>query len=161
VFAVAERRAPNVPVLALSLPTVAAPSAPVLVAVQAAKSPLSKPSLNSRPGPAALETVKSTLVEVPTLPAASDATATMVWFPSATVVVSQLALQGAPLVSAATSAPSTCHRTATTPTASLALASRSVLPDTSAPVAGAVMDTTGGVVSGACDTVKDTVADVP
>ena len=61
-----------------------------------------------------LLTVKLTLAEVRTLPAASAALATTVCAPSATVVLFQVAVHGEPFVSAATSTPSTNHLTEVT-----------------------------------------------
>src|SRR5437899_7543081 len=82
------------------------------------------------------------------LPAASRATALKVCEPLATAVVLKEAEYGAALSSAPTLAPSTLNWTPATPTLSAALAVTVIVPETVAPLAGEVMLTVGGVVSG-------------
>src|SRR3989344_4736688 len=81
------------------------------------------------------------------LPAASRATALMVWVPLVAVVVFHAREYGAMVSSAPTFAPSTLNCTPTTPTLSDALAEMVTFPETVAPSAGAVRETVGLVVS--------------
>jgi len=64
------------------------------------------------------------------------------------VVVFQDIEYGATVISAPKFAPSNLNCTPTTPTLSEALAVTVIVPDTVAPLLGAVMDTVGAVVSG-------------
>src|SRR5262245_42533193 len=73
-------------------------------------------------------------------------------------VVSQAILYGAVVTSEPNAAPSTKNCTPATPWLSLAVAVRSIVPPTVALLAGAVIDTVGGVVS-ELDTVTVTDAD--
>src|SRR5205823_9326691 len=99
-------------------------------------------------GGGALETVTVTEAEVAVLPAASRATAIRVWvLPLAAVVVSHVREYGAAVSSVPRLAPSSLNWTPATPTLSEALAVTLVVPETGAPLAGAVMLTVGGVVS--------------
>src|SRR5205823_1235260 len=113
-------------------------------------------------GPAGLETVTVTAADVCVLPAASRATAVSVCVPFAAVVVSHESEYGAVMSSAPRFAPSSLNCTPTTPTLSLVVAvTVAAVPDTVAPFVGAVIETTGGVVSGTVlETVTVTVADV-
>src|SRR5947209_230263 len=95
-----------------------------------------------------LETLTVTPAEVVRLPAASRATALKVCEPLATAVVLKEAEYGAALSSAPTLAPSTLNWTPATPTLSAAFAVTVIVPETVAPLAGEVMLTVGGVVSG-------------
>src|SRR6185436_1289671 len=96
----------------------------------------------------ALLTVTVTVVAVAVLPAASRATAVSVWLPFATVVVSHVTPYGLVVSSAPRLAPSSLNCTPTTPMLSEAVAeTASVVPDTVAPLAGAVIATVGSVVS--------------
>src|SRR5439155_10339763 len=98
---------------------------------------------------AGLLTVTVTAAEVVRLPAASRATAVSVWLPLVTVVVSHVFVYGPAVSSVPRLAPSTLNCTPTTPTLSLAVAETvTAVPDTVAPVAGAVIETVGGVGSG-------------
>src|SRR5438876_4633650 len=93
-------------------------------------------------------TVTLTAAEVAVLPAASRATAVKLWLPFALKVVFQETEYGAVVTSTPRFAPSSLNCTPTTPTLSVAFAETVTAPDTVAPVAGAVIDTAGGVVSG-------------
>src|SRR5688572_9375403 len=97
--------------------------------------------------PDALLTVTVTPAEVRVLPAASRATAVIVWLPLVAVVVFHDVAYGAVVSSAPRLFPSSLNWTPTTPTLSLALADAVIVPDTVAPPAGAVTDTVGSVVS--------------
>src|SRR5438876_4432268 len=97
---------------------------------------------------ALLSTVTLTTVEVVVLPAASRATAVKLCEPLLAVVVFQETEYGATVTSAPRFVPSSLNCTPTTPTLSLALAETLIVPATEAPMAGAVIDTVGGVVSG-------------
>jgi hypothetical protein len=99
------------------------------------------------PPPPPFETVTDTGADVVVLPAASEAVAVNVYVPFATVVVSQLIAYGAVVSAAPRFAPFSLNCTAVTPTLSLAVALTVTVPDTVAPLAGAVTDTVGGVVS--------------
>src|SRR5213594_3775833 len=96
-----------------------------------------------------LFTVTLTVVAVAVLPAASRATAVRVWDALVAVVVFHERAYGAVVISAPRLAPSSLNWTPTTPTLSVALAETEIVPETVAPLAGAVIDTVGGVVSGA------------
>src|SRR5437667_990090 len=92
-------------------------------------------------------TVTLTAAEVAVLPAASRATAVTLWLPFALKVVFQEIEYGAVVTSAPRFTPSSLNCTPTTPTLSVASADTVIVPDTVAPVDGAVMETVGGVVS--------------
>src|SRR5213594_2095020 len=94
-----------------------------------------------------LFTVTLTVVAVAVLPAASRATAVRVWDALVAVVVFHERAYGAVVISAPRLAPSSLNWTPTTPTLSVALAETVSVPDTVAPLAGAVIETVGGVVS--------------
>ena len=94
----------------------------------------------------ALRTVTTCNEAVPTLLAASRASAVSVCEPSATVVVSQITLYGAAVTSLPRFMPSTLNWTPTTPTLSVAVACTSNEPAT-VPETRFVISTTGGVVS--------------
>ena len=83
------------------------------------------------------------------LPAASRARAASVCVPLLAVALFQEVEYGAVVTSAPSDAPSSRNWTPATPTLSLALAETVTVPDTVAPLAGAVMETVGGVISGA------------
>src|ERR1051326_8562407 len=106
-------------------------------------------------------TVTVTGADVVVLPAASPATAFIVWVPSAAVVLSHVIEYGAVVSSMPRFAPSSLNCTPATPTLSAAVAlTATVAPETVAPPAGAVIDTVGAVVSPVLDTVTVTAADV-
>lgn len=86
-------------------------------------------------------------VAVPVFPAASVATAVSVMDPFATVVVSSVALYGDEVSVLITVEPFR-NWTEVTPTLSLAVAVIVMVPDTVAPLAGAVMTSDGAEVSG-------------
>ena len=94
-----------------------------------------------------LLTVTLTAVDVLVLPAASRAMAVRLWLPLTTPVVFQPIEYGAVVTSEPMSVASTLKRTPATPTLSDALAVIVTLPDTTAPAAGAVIETVGAVVS--------------
>ena len=81
------------------------------------------------------------------MPAASRATAVRLWTPSTTASVFQDVVYGAAVTSAPSVAPSSWNWTPATPTLSEAVAETVTVPLTLAPSAGAVSETTGGVVS--------------
>ncbi len=88
---------------------------------------------------------------VPVVPLESTARAPMVWVPFATLVLSHASVYGAVVTGAPTAIPSTRNCTLETVAEPLADADADKLrpPETLAPAAGAVTDTTGGgVVSG-------------
>src|SRR5438034_7876440 len=108
----------------------------------------------------ALFTVAVPAADVVVLPAAPRATAVSVWLPLVTVVVSHVLVYGPAASSVPRLAPSTLNCTPTTPTLSLAVAETvTAVPDTVAPLAGAVIETVGGAVSGLF-TVTVTAAEV-
>src|SRR5258705_6099373 len=108
-----------------------------------------------------LDTVTVTAAEVVALPAASRARAVRLCAPSPAVVVFQAMEYGALVSSAPWAAPSTKNWTPATPTLSAAFAAIVVVPLTVAPLAGAVTDTVGGVLSPPpLDTVTLTAAEV-
>src|SRR5438034_5281089 len=94
------------------------------------------------------ETLTVTGAEVVRLPAASRATAVKVCEPLTTAVVLKEAEYGAAVSSAAIGAPSAKNCTPATPTLSEAFAATVIVPETVAPLAGELMLTVGGVVSG-------------
>jgi hypothetical protein len=94
-----------------------------------------------------LLTVTVTAALVAEFPAASLATARSVCEPLLTVVVFHEYVYGATVSRLPRFAPSSWHCTLATPTLSEALAETVVVPDTVAPLVGAVSDTVGGVVS--------------
>ena len=95
-----------------------------------------------------LATVMVTVVAVAVLPAASRATAVNVWLPLEAVVEFQVVEYGVAVSSAPRLTPSSLNCTPTTPTLSVAVAETvTAVPDTVAPLAGAVIATVGGVVS--------------
>src|SRR5918996_4267436 len=111
-------------------------------------------------GGARFDTVTVTGAEVAVLPAASPARAVSVCAPLLAAVVFQATSYGA-VLSVPSGCPSTKNSTAVTPTLSVALALTMTVPDTSAPLAGSVIATLGGVVSDAVlDTVTVTGAEV-
>jgi hypothetical protein len=93
------------------------------------------------------ETVTTTAADVVVFPAASRATAVIVWLPFATVVVSHETLNGVPRSSAPILTPSRLNWTPTTPTLSVAFADTVIVPETVAPFTGAVTEIVGGVIS--------------
>src|SRR2546422_664513 len=95
----------------------------------------------------ALATVTLIPAEVVLLPAASRATAVRVWAALVAVVVFQERGYGAVVISAPRLAPSSLNWTPTTPTLSVALAETEIVPEIVAPLAGAVMETVGSVMS--------------
>src|SRR5205809_3067097 len=102
----------------------------------------------------ALSTVTLTAAVVAVLPAASRATAIRLWEPPATSVVFHEREYGTVVSSAPRLTPSSLNCTPTTPTLSVALAETVTVPATVEPAAGAVMDTVGGMVSGAARVVN-------
>src|ERR1041384_5262296 len=99
------------------------------------------------PPPVLLETVTLLAADVVEFPAASRATAVSVCDPLPIVVVSQEMLYALVISSAPRFTPSNLNCTPTTPTLSDADADTVTAPDTDAPLAGAVNDTVGAVVS--------------
>src|SRR5439155_5160668 len=110
---------------------------------------------------APLETVTVTGSEVFLFPAASRATAVSVCEPFEVFVVSQEIWYGATVSSAPRFDPSSRNCTPTAPTLSETSAVTFVVPETVAPLGGAVIETVGGVVSGApLETVTVTGSEV-
>jgi hypothetical protein len=103
-----------------------------------------------------LFTVMDTAVLVVLFPEVSVAIAVRLCWPFANVVVFNDCEYGAALTAAPRFVPSTWNCTLATPTLSLAFAETVTVPVTVAPLAGAVIDTVGGVVSGVLFTVMDT-----
>src|SRR3989442_2222692 len=95
--------------------------------------------------PVLFATVTVTATAVVVLPAASRATAVSACDALLAVVVSHASAYGAVVSSTPTFAPSRRNWTPTTPTLSDALALIVVVPETVAPLAGAVRLTVGGV----------------
>src|ERR1039458_2007828 len=95
-----------------------------------------------------LLTVTVTTPAVAELPAASLATALRVWEPFAPAVVFHEIEYGEVVTSAPRLAPSRGNCTDATPTLSVACAETVTEPLTVLPLLGAVMEITGGVVSG-------------
>lgn len=99
-------------------------------------------------GGGALLTVTVMLELIVILPAASWAMAVRVWLPLLSVVVSQTVEYGAVVSSAPWLPPSIVNWTPATPTLSLAVAViETLLPDTVAPLVGAVRETVGTELS--------------
>jgi len=94
-----------------------------------------------------LSTVTVMLALVVELPAASAATALIVWLPLESVVESGHMQRGAAVKLAPTFPPSTRNWTLATPTSSDAAAVTLTLPERWAPAAGEVISTLGGVAS--------------
>src|SRR5438128_6545303 len=92
-------------------------------------------------------TVTLTEAVVAILPAASRATAVRMCAPAEASAVFQLVAYGAVVTSAPRLAPSSMNCAPTTPTLSVALAEIVTVPATVAPLAGAVKETAGGVLS--------------
>src|SRR3989454_2930866 len=103
-------------------------------------------------------TVTLTEAVVAILPAASRATAVRMCAPAEASAVFQLVAYGAVVTSAPRLAPSSMNCTPTTPTLSVALAEIVTVPATVAPLAGAVKQPAGGVLS--IKTVTVTLLDV-
>src|SRR5438045_4225636 len=99
------------------------------------------------PVPVELETVTLTAALVAEFPAASLAMAVMLCVPLAAAVVYQEVVYGEAVSAAPTLLPSIWNCTLATPTLSEAFALSVTLPETVAPLEGAVMLTVGGVVS--------------
>ena len=93
------------------------------------------------------EIVTATLTDVAAFPAASCATAAKLCEPLGAVVVSQLKEYGLLLNCAPRLAESRRNWTDLTPTLSVAFAVKETVPDTVVFGKGAVIDTTGGIVS--------------
>jgi hypothetical protein len=108
---------------------------------------------------APLFTVTVTLALVVEFPAASFAMAVNVCAPFEVVVVFQDVVYGVAVSSAPRLAPSSWNWTLATPTLSVALADTLTVPDTLAPLAGAVMEMVGGVVSGDAVLLTATLTD--
>jgi hypothetical protein len=98
-------------------------------------------------GVLSLKSVTLTAALVVWFPAASRATAVREWAAFVADPVFHDVANGAVVTSAPSGAPSKRKPTATTPTLSLAVADTVTVPDSVAPVAGAVIETVGGVVS--------------
>lgn len=112
------------------------------------EAPFSKPPLPiNSVTVAVLDTVTVTVADVPTFPAASNALETMVCDPFATVVLLKLKESEVALVLLAATLPSIKICICVTPTLSEAVAVTATVPETVAPLAGAVTDVVGGVVS--------------
>src|SRR5207247_7565452 len=88
------------------------------------------------------------------LPAACRATAVRLRVPLLRAMVAHKLAYGAVVSSAPRFAPSSLNCTPTTPTLSVALAETVIVPATVEPVAGAVSETVGGVVSGGAGVIK-------
>jgi len=102
-----------------------------------------------------LLTVTDTTAAVPVLPAASLAIALIVCVALVRAVVFQVYTYGAAVIGVPATVPSMTNWTLVTPTLSEADAVRlTVEPETVAPAVGAVIETVGGVVSGATGVVK-------
>src|SRR5919201_6397818 len=99
-------------------------------------------------GGAAFDTVTVVAADVAVFPERSRATAVTVCWPSSTAVVFQLTEYGTVVSSAAMGDPSTKNCTPTTATSSDASALTVAVPLTDAPLAGELIATVGGVVSG-------------
>src|SRR5262249_43231029 len=100
-------------------------------------------------GVVSFETVTLTAVAVVWLPAASRARAERVCVPLDAVALFHEIEYGGVVSSAPRAAPSSRNWTATTPTVSAAFADTVTVPVAVDPLAGAVIETVGGVVSGA------------
>src|SRR5439155_24167118 len=85
--------------------------------------------------------------EVVIFPAASRATAVMLWAPLVTLVVFHIRSYGAVVSSAPTALPSTLNCTPETATLSEAFAASVIPPEYVAPAEGLVIETLGAVVS--------------
>ena len=92
--------------------------------------------------------VIDTAALVALFPAVSTTTAVRLCLPFTNVVVFNDCEYGAAATAVPRFVPSTWNCTLATPTLSLALAETVTVPATVAPLAGAVIDTVGGVVSG-------------
>src|SRR5438552_846688 len=99
------------------------------------------------PPPPPFDTVTDTAGDVVVLPAASRATAVRTCEPLATVVVSQLIENGLPGSSAPRLTPFSLNCTPATPTLSPAVALTVTVPETVAPLVGALIAIVGAVVS--------------
>jgi hypothetical protein len=102
----------------------------------------------------AFDTVTVIVDEVVLFPAASRATALSVCDPFATPKVFQLIEYGLDVTSDCKLAPSSLNCTPATATSSVALAEIVVVPEIVTPVAGAVIETAGEVVSGTDGVVR-------
>ena len=130
---------PTTPTLSLAVAdTVTAP---------ATVAPFAGAVMETTGGVVSLETVTPMTALVVRFPAASRATADRVCAPFVEDLLSHDALYGAIVTSAPNAAPSSSNCTPTTPTLSLAPANTLTVPETVAPLAGAVIETAGGVVS--------------
>jgi hypothetical protein len=111
--------------------------------------PFSKPGLpiSSVTVPVPFDTVTVIVADVPTLPAASNALQTMVCDALVNVVVFQANESDVALVLLATTVPSIRSCICVTPTLSAAVAVTVTVLETVAPLAGAVTEVVGGVVS--------------
>ena len=98
--------------------------------------------------------VTVTAEELAVLPVASRATAVSACEPLTTDSVLKVTLYGALVSSGPRFAPSSLNCTPDTPTLSAALADTVNEPDTVAPLAGAVRETVGAVVSGVVESLS-------
>ena len=99
-------------------------------------------------GGALLSTVTSTGAESAWLPAASNASAVIVWRPAVAVRVSHVVANGGAVTGVPSGLPSTANWTLVTPRLSAAVAPRRTMPPILAPASGSVMLTVGASVSG-------------
>src|SRR5437899_1048375 len=130
----------------------------VIVVVPETVAPLAGAVTLTVGGVVSLKTVTVTAADVVVFPAASRATAVSVCDALVAVLVSHATAYGAAVSSVPRFAPSILNCTPTTPTLSDAVAVIVVVPETVAPLAGAVTLTVGDVVS--FETVTVTAADV-
>src|SRR5437660_1467507 len=119
----------------------------VIVVVPETVAPLAGAVMLTVGGVVSLKTVTVTAADVVVFPAASRATAVSVCDALVAVLVSHATAYGAAVSSVPRFAPSILNCTPTTPTLSDAVAVIVVVPETVAPLAGAVILTVGGVVS--------------
>src|SRR5437762_1439678 len=123
-------------------------AAAVTDTVAATEVPPAGAVIDTAGGVVSLATVTLTVADVVRLPAASRATAISACAALVAVVVVHDVVQGAVVTSAPRLAPSSLNCTPTTATSSDALAETlTEEPETVAPLAGAVIATTGGVAS--------------
>src|SRR2546425_1040131 len=139
----------NVPLIASVLVSTYVPGASTIVVSEAScwMALCSCGSVDGLASVAALLPVTVTVADVVVLPAASRATAVNEWLPFDVVVVSHANEYGLVVSSAPRLAPSNVNCTPATPRLSDAFADTVTLVETVAPLAGAVIDTLGGVGS--------------
>jgi hypothetical protein len=118
----------------------------VTIAVPDTVAPPAGAVIDTTGGATALLTVTVSPALVVLTPAVSFAMAFSVCEPLELFAVSQLYVYGATVIGLPTLAPSSWNCTLATPMLLVALAVTVAVPDTVAPLAGAVIDTTGGAV---------------